>query len=221
MKRLVLLPSRPPVQRGFTIVEIIVIIVVITILATISLVTYHSVQAGANDKAREADVAAIMDALEKYYQKNGEYPADDQLNPTNSPTRLPDFTAVKSVLPTIGDDPLTGPGDYQFYADCLRTGCTNTSDNWKNYMTKSYWYHSRDTAHTGATDSFPRDVAASYGSNTGWGCTVTTYYNDPGYVIAWYSEAKKIWVFKRSAHGKVEIASYGSGPVAPQTCAFS
>lgn len=206
---------------AFTLVELLLVVAVIGILVTITLVTYKSVQAGANDKARAADVAAIMDALEKYYQQNGEYPADDTLNPTYSPTTLPNFTAVTAALPMLSVDALTGPGGYQFYAGCADTDCTNTSANWSTYMTKAYRYQSRDSRVTTAGSTFSKSVAASYGTNTGWGCTITTYYDKPGFAIAWYSEAKKIWIFKKSQHGQVDIAPYSGGPVAPQTCTFS
>jgi hypothetical protein len=162
-----------------------------------------------------------MDALEKYYQQNGEYPADNTINPTFSPTRLPNFTAVKALMPSLNDDALKGPGDYQFYAGCLDTDCTNTDTTWQTYMTKSYRYQSRDSRTTTAGSSFSKSVAASYGTKTGWGCMIKTYLDDPGYAIAWYSEAKKIWIFKRSTHGKVEISSYNPDPLSPQTCSFS
>lgn len=208
-------------QSGFTIVELIITIAVIAILMTISVFTYRNVQAGADDKAREADVTTIMDALEKYYAKNGEYPADEDLNPTKSVTRLPNFTAVKTLLPGLDDDALKGPGNYEFYAACADTVCTNTSNAWRDYMSKSYWYWSRTKSNSVANATYAKSVAASYGDNKGWGCTVTTTYNDPGFVIAWYSEAKKVWVFRKSPHGTVTIAAYSGGPVAPQTCTFS
>ena len=205
---------------GFTLVELLVTVAVIGILMAISVFTYRNVQAGADDKAREADVATIMDALERYYAKNGEYPADDDLNPSRSTTRLPNFDAVKSLLPKLDDDSLKGPGTYEFYAACADTVCTNTATNWQTYMAKSYWYWSRAKTNSTAGASYPKSTAATYG-NIGWGCTVTTYYDNPGFVIAWYSESKKVWVFKKSSHGQVTIAAYSGGPVAPQTCAFS
>jgi prepilin-type N-terminal cleavage/methylation domain-containing protein len=207
--------------RGFTIVELLITIAIIAILASIAFFSYKTAKTGADDKAREADVTTIMNALEKYYEKNGEYPADDAFNTTNSPTTLPNFTAVKALLPSLDDDALTGPGGYRFYAGCLDTQCSNTSNTWRDYMTKSYRYQSRDTPGSSPGNAFPKSITASYGSNTGWGCTITTYYDQPGYAIAWYSESKKIWIFKKSLRGKVDIAPYSSGPVAPQTCTFS
>lgn len=215
----VLTPKRNEI-KGFTIVELLITIAVISILMTVSVFMYRNVQAGADDKEREADVATIMDALEKYYAKHGEYPADEDLNPAKSPTRLPNFDAVKSTLTGISSDALEGPGGYEFYAACDGV-CTNTSDAWRDYMTKSYYYWSRKKSDSSPGKTYVKSVAASYGDNKGWGCTVTTTYDDPGFVIAWYSEAKKVWVFKKSAHGSVSIASYSGGPVAPQTCAFS
>lgn len=228
MKLLMVTPDFSKRRTGFTIVELIIVVAIIGILMAISLVAYRNVQAGANDKARAADVSAIMDALEKYYQKNGEYPADDQLNPTYSPTTLPNFTTVRSYLPGLSDDTLSGPGGYKFYAGCRDTDCVNTEANWATYMTKSYRYQSRDSRVTTAGSTFSKSVAANYGNADptqapylGWGCTITTYYDKPGYAIAWYSEAKQVWIFKKSLHGQVDIASYGGGPHAPQTCVFS
>lgn len=207
--------------RGFTVVELIITVAIIAILAAISILTYKNIQNEADDRAREADVAAIMDALEKYYADHGEYPSDDDFNPSHSATRLPDFSAVKTLLPTLNTEALTGPADYQFYAGCLDTQCTNTATTWQTYMTKSYRYQSRDTPGSSPGATFSKSVAASYGNNTGWGCTITTKYDDPGYAIAWYSPAKKLWFFKKSVHGNVTIAPYSGGPTAPQTCAFS
>ena len=62
-------------QRGFTIVELLIVIVVIGILAAISLVTYNGIQ----DKARNAKRAAALDVYEKtlrsYEALNGTMPA--------------------------------------------------------------------------------------------------------------------------------------------------
>lgn len=61
-------------ERGFTIVELLIVIVVIAILATIVLVTYN----GAQDKARVAAMASgtesYIKALDLYAADNGAYP---------------------------------------------------------------------------------------------------------------------------------------------------
>lgn len=60
---------------GFTIVELLVVIAVIGILSAISLVSFNRYQASARDAQRSARATVISEALEKYYDKNGEYPS--------------------------------------------------------------------------------------------------------------------------------------------------
>ena len=61
-------------QRGFTIIELIVIIVVIGILAAITLYGANRYQMDARDAKRTTSITVISEALEKYYDQNGEYP---------------------------------------------------------------------------------------------------------------------------------------------------
>lgn len=207
-------------RRGFTLVELIIVIGIIGALAAIAVVAYTNVQKQSRDSQRSVDVTAIMDALERYYDRNGEYPTNDEMNTTNSPTVMASMTPTKTLMPTLTDDDLNGPNGSQFYAGCINTSCTNTSANWATYHSKQYYYSSRLVASaSGSNVWFAMD--ATYGSGTGWGCIITTYYDNPGYFIAWRSEATGIWTFKRSKHGNITIANYNAGPVAPQTCVFS
>ncbi len=61
-------------QRGFTIVELLIVIIVIGILATLVLVTYAGVQAKARDSKRQTDIDAIDSHLETFYAQYGFYP---------------------------------------------------------------------------------------------------------------------------------------------------
>lgn len=61
-------------QRGFTIVELLIVIVVIAILAAITIVAYNGVQARGRDARRVSDMQAIVKALEMYKADNGQYP---------------------------------------------------------------------------------------------------------------------------------------------------
>lgn len=63
----------PKKQKGFTIVELLIVIVVITILATISIVAYSGVQQRARDNIRRSDINAIAKALELLYIDNNKY----------------------------------------------------------------------------------------------------------------------------------------------------
>jgi type IV pilus assembly protein PilE len=62
-------------RRGFTLVELLVVVGVIALLATIALVSYAAVQRDASDSTRDGNATLIAEALEKYYEKNGEYPS--------------------------------------------------------------------------------------------------------------------------------------------------
>jgi len=61
-------------NRGFTIVEITITIVIIAILAAVAVVGYSKVQINARDNERSSKAGVIAGALERYYDKNGEYP---------------------------------------------------------------------------------------------------------------------------------------------------
>jgi general secretion pathway protein G len=65
-------------QRGFTLIEIMVVVVIIGIL--IGLVAPNII--GNVDEARvtaaKADISTLVDALERYYMDNSSYPTTDQ-----------------------------------------------------------------------------------------------------------------------------------------------
>ena len=61
-------------NRGFTIVELLIVVVVIAILAAITIVAYNGVTSRAKDSTRQGDVRTITQALELYYLENGRYP---------------------------------------------------------------------------------------------------------------------------------------------------
>ena len=62
-------------RRGFTLVELVVVIAVIAILATLATLGLNKYLEDGRDAKRSASVTAISEALEKYYDKNGEYPS--------------------------------------------------------------------------------------------------------------------------------------------------
>jgi len=66
---------RKTAQKGFTIVELLIVIVVIGILAALVLNTFSGVQARARDTERQTDINSLATQLEVYYNDNGHYPA--------------------------------------------------------------------------------------------------------------------------------------------------
>ncbi|PID33109.1 hypothetical protein CR969_02510 [Candidatus Saccharibacteria bacterium] len=61
-------------NRGFTIVELAVIILVLAILVTVSGLAWRNARDNARNLAMQNNVALIKDAIDKYYDDNGEYP---------------------------------------------------------------------------------------------------------------------------------------------------
>jgi len=61
------------IQKGFTIVELLVVIVVIGILAAITVVAYSGVQQRARDTVRKDDLAALAQAIRLYSVDKGDY----------------------------------------------------------------------------------------------------------------------------------------------------
>jgi prepilin-type N-terminal cleavage/methylation domain-containing protein len=61
-------------NRGFTIVELLIVIVVIGILAALVLNSFRGVQERARDTERRTDQNSVATQLEVYYTDNGGYP---------------------------------------------------------------------------------------------------------------------------------------------------
>lgn len=64
-------------EKGFTIVELLIVIVVIGILAALVLNTFSGVQKRARDTTRQTNINAVSTQLEVYYNDKGGYPSAD------------------------------------------------------------------------------------------------------------------------------------------------
>ena len=71
-------------QKGFTIVELLIVIIIIGILATLVLVTYSGVQAKARDSKRQTDINSIDSHLEAFFAQYGFYPTLADLDQTGA-----------------------------------------------------------------------------------------------------------------------------------------
>ncbi len=62
-------------QKGFSLVELLIVIAIIILLGLISVIALNDQRAKARDSKRISDIRQIMTALEFYHSDNNEYPA--------------------------------------------------------------------------------------------------------------------------------------------------
>lgn len=108
-------------QRGFTIVELLIVIVVIGILAAITIVAYNGVQQRARDVTRTSDISSIQKALELYRVDNGVYPSVGT-DGTGYALSTLSTALVPTYIPRIPNDPNTGLTNYQYVRSTAASG---------------------------------------------------------------------------------------------------
>lgn len=98
-------------NKGFTLVEVLIVISIIGLLASIILVGLGGFRAKGRDTRRVADLRAVQAGLELYYTKFNEYPSDNNWDALSSALR-----SAGIGVNSVPRDPSGSQGGYDQYA---------------------------------------------------------------------------------------------------------
>lgn len=120
-------------QKGFTLVELLIVIVVIAILAAISIVAYNGVTNKARDDERVATARELVNAAASYNSEKDAWPTHAQLLGFET-VKLNGKAANTEVVGSAA--PTEGSKDKVKYEVCGNTGVRVTF--WKDIADKSF-----------------------------------------------------------------------------------
>ena len=139
-------------QKGFTIVELLIVIVVIGILAGLVLNTFSGVQKRARDTQRQTDINSLATQLEVYYNDKAGYPNATDITTAvlkgldAGATQAPGVTTGTSIQSTVSTS--KDQYGYQTWAANGTTACTATATVPCEKFTLSYWNENENVAKT-------------------------------------------------------------------------
>jgi general secretion pathway protein G len=117
--------ARNPCERGFTLLELIVVIAIIGILATIAMPALHNVPIRAHEAVLKTNLRTMRDVIDQHYGDKGKYPTSLQalveegylrkmpIDPITkrSDTWVPDYEEIDQDHPPAETDTVEGkPG---------------------------------------------------------------------------------------------------------------
>lgn len=87
-------------QKGFTLIELMIVVAIIGILAAIAIPQFNSYRRKAQDSAAKSALKNLATAQENYYATNNSYTSDS--------SKMPGWTSGENVDVTITGSNLTG-----------------------------------------------------------------------------------------------------------------
>jgi prepilin-type N-terminal cleavage/methylation domain-containing protein len=92
-------------QRGFTLIEILIVVVIVAILAAISVPIYLEYVESARASDAKTAISSIWQAAQIYYQDRGSYPGSVEDLEEAKYVKLSDATKLQWVFSMEGDPP--------------------------------------------------------------------------------------------------------------------
>ena len=135
-------------QRGFTIVELLIVIVIIAILAAITIVAYSGIQNRAHGAATQADLHTIDESLKLYNTENSTLPvtlSDIQSSTMSTLLSRMTFTSYNYVPQyskayNYTGDPHTAKGTYNIRVSNMLCGDVSPYPTYTSYSIDYYDY---------------------------------------------------------------------------------
>lgn len=194
-------------KHGFTVIELIVVISIISLLVAISILAYNQVQKQSRDDEKNADITMVQNQLEKYFEKNGEYPPGCP-RPTCTSWFLTDNTSSSQMInsaATLANLTSVMPGLNSKFGDPTDTSTTPIMDIATS--TKKYYYFGGNVNNRATASSL------SYTATSSFPCTINIPLS-PGevssYVVGYYNETNNMWVLNGGKSGKQMAVTAGT-----------
>jgi prepilin-type N-terminal cleavage/methylation domain-containing protein len=123
-------------NRGFTLVEIIVVVGIMAILSGIVYASLSGSKAQNRDQKRVADISNIQLALEMYFNINRQYPAKLWPDKTDPPGTFTYLSSATNILSNDVNPPTSDPSDKYHYVPLGGSKCSSYH-LWATLETKS------------------------------------------------------------------------------------